>query len=301
VVSPSVSPATALLRSRPFVLAAAAALLLLAGAGFAIYKMTATKGPATGSEGAPAQAAAAPEPPALRLLVPAYFYPTPMGEGIMQWKQILKSPLARTTVVVANVNSGPGDHVVPDYTQVIDMAKAEGVTALGYVSTGYATERTLQNVKDDVDRWVRFYPAIQGIFFDQQASSVEHIRYYASLYDYVKKEHKLSLVVSNPGTVCAEEYVSWPAADVVCMVEVTRNFEGYKPPAWANRYPAHRFAALIIETESQEQMEKQIRQMREKKIGSCFITNVPEPNPWGKLPRYWAAEVEAVRRASENR
>jgi serine/threonine protein kinase len=290
-------PTAAKFRQRRLVLALAAGLLLLAGAGLGLYKMTAPSGP---SKPAP-QAAGLERSPVLRLLVPAYFYPTRMGEGIEQWKQILKSPLAKTTVVIVNVSSGPGDKMNPDYTEVIEMAKAEGVTAIGYVSTGYATKRTLQDVKDDVDRWVRFYPAIQGIFFDEQASSADQINYYASLYDFVKKQHKLSLVVSNPGTVCAEEYVSKPAADVVCMVEVTKDFGGYKPPAWANRYPVDRFAALIIKSERQDQMEKQILQMREKKIGCCFITNVPEPNPWGKLPRYWDAEVEAVRRADENR
>ena len=85
------------------------------------------------------------------------------------------------------------------------------------------------------------------------------------------------------------------------MTTAWRWYSAPHPRAWANRYPVDRFAALIIKSERQDQMEKQILQMREKKIGCCFITNVPEPNPWGKLPRYWDAEVEAVRRADENR
>jgi hypothetical protein len=289
------------LRSRPFVLGAAAALLLLAGAGFAIYKMTAPKGPATGTESPAPQVVSNERPPALRLLVPAYFYPTPMGEGMVQWERILNSPLAKTTVVILNINSGPGEKKNPDYAEIVDKAKGKGVTAIGYVSTGYATKRTLQDVKHDVDRWVQFYPGIQGIFFDEQASSADQINYYASLYDYVKKECGLSLVVSNPGTNCAEEYVSRPAADVVCLVEVTKDFEGYKPPTWTSRYSVDHFAALICKTGQREQMEKQVLQMREKKIGNCFITEAQQPNPWGGLPRYWESEVEAVRRASENR
>ncbi len=299
-LSLQVGPTTAKRRPPWLVPAAAAGLLLLAVVGFVLYKLTAPKEPTTGPENA-ALHNVVERPPALRLLVPAYFYPTPMGEGKAQWERIFNSPLARTTVVVLNINSGPGEKKNPDYAEVVDKAKGKGVTAIGYVSTKYGTKRTLQEVKSDVKRWVEFYPGIQGIFFDQQASSADQINYYASLYDYVKKECGLSLVVTNPGTSCDEEYVSRPAADVVCLVEVTRDFEGYKPPTWTSRYPADRFAALIYKTESQDQMEKQILQMREKKIGSCFITNVPDPNPWGGLPRYWDAEVEAVRRASENR
>jgi hypothetical protein len=41
--------------------------------------------------------------------------------------------------------------------------------------------------------------------------------------------------------------------------------------------------------------------MREKKIGYCFITDAQEPNPWGGLPPYWEAEVEAMQRANGGR
>ena len=45
-----------------------------------------------------------------------------------------------------------------------------------------------------MDQWIHFYPGIQGILFDEQASSGEQINYYASLYEYVRKERSLSLV-----------------------------------------------------------------------------------------------------------
>jgi hypothetical protein len=35
------------------------------------------------------------------------------------------------------------------------------------------------------------------------------------------------------------------------------------------------------------------------RIGSIYITDQDGPNPWGRLPRYWEAEVEAVHRVNQ--
>src|SRR5262249_4299362 len=159
----------------------------------------------------------------------------------------------------------------------------KGVTVIGYVSTKYA-DRPLAEVKADVDRWVRFYPAVQGIFFDEQASAAGRVDYYAALYEHARKERGLSLVVTNPGTGCAEEYVSRPAADVVCMVEVAKSFSSYRRPGWADGYPVSRFAALLCETGTAAQMKKTLHEMRDNRIGYCYITDAREPNPWDRLP-----------------
>ena len=168
---------------------------------------------------------------------------------------------------------------------------------IGYVSTKYAT-RPLADAKGDVDRWVRFYPGIAGIFIDEQASGADQILYYAALYDYVRKEQALALVVSNPGTECAEEYVARPAADVVCVLEAAKGFGAYQPPPWKDRYPADRFAALLCKTGTSEEMKQTVREMRANRIGYGFITDAGMPDPWARLPRYWEAEVEAVQQAN---
>jgi hypothetical protein len=164
------------------------------------------------------------------------------------------------------------------------------------VSTKYGT-RPLDEVKADVDRWVHFYRTVQGIFFDEQSSQVEKLTYYTTLYGYVRKESGLGLVVTNPGTACAEEYLAQPATDVVCMAEVVKEFSTYRRPFWADRYPAERFAALLCQTETAEQMSADVRSMRAKRIGYCYITDLKEPNPWERLPMYWDEEVAAVRQA----
>jgi hypothetical protein len=221
----------------------------------------------------------------------------PAGDGLAQWDRVIDSPVVALTVVVTNPDSGPGKVVDPNYTKVIERARRNGVTVLGYVSTKYAA-RPLPEVKGDVDRWLRFYPGITGIFLDEQASAADQVLYYVALYDYVRKERGLSLVVANPGTECAEEYVARPAADVVCLVEAAKGFSAYQPPAWKDRYPADRFAALLCKIGTPEQMKETVREMRAHRIGYGFITDAEERNPWGRLPRYWEAELEAVQQAN---
>jgi hypothetical protein len=87
-------------------------------------------------------------------------------------------------------------------------------------------------------------------------------------------------------------------ADVVCLVEADKDLGAYRPPPWADRYPAGRFAALVCRIGSAEQMEKTLLDVRDKKIGYCFVTDGEAPNPWGRLPAYWDAEVQAVIRVN---
>src|SRR5262249_8967027 len=143
------------------------------------------------------------------------------------------------------------------------------VTVIGYVSTKYAA-RPLPEVKGDVDRWLGHYPGIQGVFFDEQASAAEKVPYYADLYEHARKVRGLSLVVPNPGTTCAEDYLARPAADVVCVVEAAKGLGSYIAPAWAERYPPERFAALLCETEPAARMKTYVQEMGVQRLGYCY-------------------------------
>jgi serine/threonine protein kinase len=266
------------------------ALALLAGAaGVIAYKTR-------GGAGTPAPPGPAEPRLRLRLLVPAYFYPA--DAGLAEWYRLLDSAQAAATVVVANPASGPGKDVDPNYSMVLKRAQEKGVVVLGYVSTKYG-DRSLQEVKGEVDRWLKFYPGIQGIFFDEQASEAERALYYTALYEYVRKDRGLSLVVSDPGALCAEEYLARPTADVVCMVETTKDLSAYHRPAWTNRYPASRFAALAKHVKTSEQMRQALRGMTDAHCGYCYVTDGEGDNPWSRLPRYWDEEVDAVRQANQ--
>jgi serine/threonine protein kinase len=285
-------------RRKVAVAAVVAAALLVGTGAFAVYLATAGKGPAPAGGPEKLPPAGADASPRLRLLAPAYFYPA--DDGLREWDRIADSPAAAATVVIVNPNSGPGEAADRNYAEVLGRSRRKGVTLIGYVSTRYAA-RPLLEAEGDVDRWVRFYPGIQGVFFDEQASVADQVPYYAALYDYARKHHGLALVVANPGTACAEEYLAKPAADVVCMAEAPKDFSDFHLPAWADRYPAQRFAALLSKTDGAEQMRKYVLQMAEKRVGYCYITDGREPNPWRGLPRYWDAEATAVQRVNERK
>jgi hypothetical protein len=166
------------------------------------------------------------------------------------------------------------------------------------VSSSYA-KRPLADVKADVDTWLKQYSGLQGFFFDEQTSAADQIPYYESLYKYVREEKELSLVVTNPGTVCDEEYLSRPAADVVCLFENRTSFTADRLPDWSAKYTAEHVAVLPYNVQTAEAMRACLQAAAERKVGYLYVTDDSGRNPWDRLPTWWAEEVEAV--GAENR
>jgi hypothetical protein len=236
--------------------------------------------------------------PELGLLVPAYFYPS--KAGMKEWDRLLDAAGKAPVVVIVNPASGPGAKVDDNYKEVFERAKKSKATLIGYVSTRYA-KRPLADVKADVDRWVKQYPGVQGVFFDEQVSAADGADYCEKLYEYARKEKRLAMVVTNPGTQCAEDYLKRPAADAACLFENYKGFDTFKLPTWAAGYAPGRFAVLSYEVEGAEAMGKQVRAAAEKKAGLVYVTNAKRRNPWDRLPEYWDAEVALVRELNQKK
>ena len=175
------------------------------------------------------------------LLVPAYFYPS--DAGLKQWDALLEASKDVPIIAIISPASGPGTKADANYAKVFERVKKAKATLIGYVTTSYG-KRPLADVKADVDTWLRLYPGIQGIFFDEQASDAAQVDYYAKLYAYVRKAKGLSLVVTNPGTTCDEGYLKRPAADTACLFEGHEGFDKFRLPGWASGYSPERFAIL---------------------------------------------------------
>jgi serine/threonine protein kinase len=288
----------ALPRGRAWLVVAALVVLLLGAGllGFALIpRKSGEASPSSASQPGGQLPASANASPRMKLLVPAYFYPA--GEGLAQWDRLLEAPDPSAVVVIVNPDSGPGKIADPNFVRVLGRARQKGFTVIGYVPTRYAA-RPLEETKDDIDRWILLYPGIRGIFFDEQASSADRIKYYADLYGYARKERGLTLVINNPGTTCAEQYLSQPAADVVCLIESGKDASAFHPPAWVSGYRAAHFAGSIFKIDDPVKMKQSVLDMAAKRVGYCYITDGKEPNPWNRLPRYWEAEVEAVRQVN---
>lgn len=236
--------------------------------------------------------------PRLTLMVPAYFYP--VGPGEKFWEMLIQAAPRAPIVVIANPASGPGAQEDPNYTQMLDRVSRAEITVIGYVATSYA-KRNLSEVKSDIDRWLRFYPQIKGILLDEQTSGADRVDYYADLGKYIRARIPKALVVSNPGTVCAEEYISHNVVDVVCLFENHTGFHAYEAPSWAARYPARRVCFLPYQTAGVEMMKECVRQAVRKRAGYFFTTDDgADGNPWDSLPSYWNELVEAVRRVNSH-
>jgi hypothetical protein len=229
--------------------------------------------------------------PRVRLLVPAYFYPA--GAGLKEWDRLFAAAGKVPIVVIVNPASGPGKEVDANYVKILERAKkVKKITLIGYVDTSYA-KRPLAEVKVDVDQWLKFYRGIEGIFFDQQASGAEQVGYQSALYEYVRKKRGLALVITNPGTVCAEAYLAKPATDAACLFEGAKAFEPAAFPAWVTKYEPQHVAALSYGVAGAPAMRQCITAAA-KKVGYCYVTDSGGANPWDRLPKYWDEEVAAV-------
>lgn len=232
--------------------------------------------------------------PRVRSLVPAYFYPG--GPGLAEWDRLVASVgRGRADVaVIVNPASGPGERVDPSYTAALRRLVAAKLIPIGYVTTSYA-KKPPEAAKAEVDRWLRLYPGVRGIFFDEQASAAEHVAYQKGLYDHVRGVRGLELVVTNPGTTCDEGYVARSAADVVCVYEGPRGGFVDRPaiPRWVAKYPPSRSCVLEYGVPTADAMRSFVAEAARSGVGCVYVTDAPGPMPWDRLPRYWADELKA--------
>ncbi|MEM3420397.1 MAG: spherulation-specific family 4 protein, partial [Nitrososphaerota archaeon] len=79
--------------------------------------------------------------------------------------------------IIINPNSGLGDSEDSKYTEFIRMVISAGGYPIGYIPTGYGN-RSISDIKSDIDKWKQLYPDVHGIFFDEVSTNVTK--------DYVK-------------------------------------------------------------------------------------------------------------------
>lgn len=232
----------------------------------------------------------------MRIWIPAYFYP--FGPGLREWNRLIAAAKNVPIVAIVNPASGPGDHVDTNFAAILPRAKNAGVTLVGYVSTQYA-RKPLDRVKREIEDFLRFYPDITGFHFDEQSPHARDVGYYVDLYKYVHQRIPGSLVVTNPGSMCAVEYAAAPASDVICLFEREKGFADFQPPDWASRFAGSRFCVQSHTVAAEDAMNRSLNRAAQLRIGYVFVTDDVMPNPYDRLPSYWDAEVEAVRRINQ--
>lgn len=229
---------------------------------------------------------------AMDILVPSYFDPT---DSAADWTRMANAATRVSLTAIMNPNSGPGAGVDSGYIGAISSMHASGGRVIGYVSTDY-TNRTLANVEADVDRYLSWYPNLDGIFFDEMTddANATHVNYYATLYSYVKSKGATLRVVTNPGISVAQNYFTTTVTDTVCTFESNTGYAGATPPAWTTNYPAARFYNLPYNVATSATMLTDLSLAQSRRVGNIYVTDDSGANPWDTLPSYWDAEVNGV-------
>lgn len=273
--------------------------LLVAALGVVAIVSLARQRALTGGQldGRSAEVAEKPSGPMLRVLVPAYFYPD--QKGLDEWNRLIAAARRVPIIAVANVSSGPGAAVDTNYAKIIPTAVKAGVTVIGYVNTAQGT-RPIDEVEADIQRWVRFYPPIQGVFLDAQAPEASSVPYYQTIRRLIDRQIPGAVVISNPGTICRQEFFREPVADLTCIFEVTSGFDTFEPPPWATEAIRRRCVALPYKIGPAALMKTYLARAVTMRLGAVYVTDAGGNNPWHRLPMYWDEEVEAVHRLNRH-
>jgi hypothetical protein len=230
------------------------------------------------------------------LLVPMYIYPANIHKNAA-YNSLIDLKRRFETVpmwVIVNPASGPGAQVDANYTKAIDRLQGAGCVVLGYVSTSYGKRREIE-VQKDIDQWLKMYPRIHGIFFDEMIyeDTEKGAKHQAALNKYA---HDAGCwpTVANPGAETPGRYFAAEAADTIVVHEGASwpkeerlkgdYFGGYSD------YPPFTRAVLV---HSQPKLDRASLKMVRKYARWVYVTdaeyrpNDPKAaNPWNKLPRY---------------
>lgn len=210
------------------------------------------------------------------------------------------------SVVVMNPSSGPGPRSNSDYRRVLAYCQNAGQKVIGYVSTRYGG-RSERLVKADVDAYYKFYPSIDGIFFDEMATDPGSESHYKRLHDHVKTKSGTRFVSANPGTATSESSWQLRTADNVVVFEGYQwQYEAWQAPAWTTTTSASRISHLVHASRDTASLNVACTKAQETNAGFVYVTDDGNPddgdsNPWDELPTYWSSELQVCYQQSQGR
>ena len=159
----------------------------------------------------------------------------------------------------------------------------------GYVDSAYAL-RDVATLLAEASTYQRWY-GVGGIFVDQVAATPEHRGAYQELSDCLRA--KGLRIAFNPGQPIVDPtYLD--LADQVAVFEGTRAaYLRCAFPRWMRDAPADKLWHLVYEVDDAAQYARVAALASRRNAGTFFATNGRMPNPWDRLPPYWAQMVGA--------
>ncbi len=210
------------------------------------------------------------------ILIPAYFYDSAIWDRLIAGKNDNVD-----FIVIVNPASGPGDIQDPHYVSVINDLNANGIIPIGYVHTSYGN-RDINEVKDEINRWLELYPGIKGFFLDEVSSSNSDIDYYSQLYSFIKEKGNYKVVL-NPGTSTDIEY--YGVSDLIVTYE-----SPYEDFTGCNGDIPEKSACIVYNVPE----DKIAEIINNENVKFFYLTDDTLPNPYDTLPTYYEEEVSLL-------
>jgi hypothetical protein len=219
-------------------------------------------------------------------LVPLYTDPSsPTWVAVASAK---KSHPTVSVIAVINPSDGPGSAKDASYVSGTQALKDAGVIVLGYVATGWGATSATSIVQPAIDKYVAWYPAVTGIFFDEQASDAGKEAYYSQLSQYAKSKGH-TMTVGNPGADVAESYVG--TVDMMLIYESKGNPTAASLGGWHAKHDRKNFGIIPYGV---AKLDAAFVQSAKQWIGYHYATDDDLPNPWDSLPPYFDALVSEL-------
>jgi len=197
------------------------------------------------------------------------------------WNEVINLDMP-DLIAVVNPDNGAGYQVSPVYEKVIPDLVASGKLPVGYIPTNYGN-RDINDVKDEIDRWLELYPDIKGFFLDEVSDKSSEFPYYEEITNYIKSLGDFYIVL-NVGTYPAEEYFS--IADNIVVYEDLYPFDY----TVCDNHPDQ--SSIIVYGVNESLMYEIIKNTKCKYV---FITDDNLPNPYDSLPTYLNTEIELLK------
>lgn len=215
------------------------------------------------------------------LLVPLY-----VEAADPAWDRLIALKRAHPRLpVTAIVNPASGATRVqnPAFAAAVTRLAASGVVCLGYVATGEGA-RPVDAMELELDRWKRWYPATQGVFFDEMATGADADAYYGQLAASAHR-YGFTPLLANPGTRPAERL--FDAVDAVVVYEdAGMPASDLALPSTAARRGmlAHGVASLDVAA------------LRDAagRYAYLYVTDDGMPNPWDSLSSHAQAMADLL-------
>jgi hypothetical protein len=217
-------------------------------------------------------------------IVPLYTDP-----GDSSWSAMVAAKNAHPSVpviAILNPDNGPGSAASSAYASGIPALTGAGIRVIGYVYTSYGA-RASATVRTDIDRWHSWYPAMNGIFFDEESNTPGTEAYYGDLSSYVKSLG-MTLAVGNPGTETGASYVN--VMDVTFIYESAGLPSSALLTSWQAAYPRAKVGVIPYASSLSTSFIEQARGA----VGYIYVTDDDLPNPWDTLPSFFSSLLAAL-------